>query len=381
MKDLDRNGVWFFPENPDQQYFGKVTFSSSIGAELELYGLGGQPVSKAFVKVIHGYIEGETGENSLVSLFECKQTQDYFPTQGIPKTKFYATYLFQGKHYNAIEEVKFSKVLVDYNHLDSWINIPNFRRELTNDNQTINVTQIVKGSQELGKLLNFSISIVFFPSGMYRDLYKIVDNDQDSILIEDHKSILIGDHKSILIESDAGELSSFNDFLDVINNFKDFLTFACNQVFIVTRVRFFVKIELDQPEVDPIQWEQLFQYFVSGDLVAYDKATNCRKELAYKTTEVNLYTLTNSQNINEKFNGRNVLFYYSNIDNNFIINKWDEVTSSDKFKYIIEIYVYLFYIPTHHYRTLFLNLAQAIEAFHRKNMVKKHIVIKTPLTK
>lgn len=226
MKSIEEDGVWFLPNNPEKKVSGRLTFSTDESPKLYLLE---QLQEIKFDNTIPRGIEfdiinGYLVNGKKVTLCHCYQPISF--KTGIQTSKIYAKYLLIGHHFNLLEEILLKGVSLRYKNLEEWIDLPNFEvnwftNEERNQVKEINVKQITLEPVELGKLLNFSLTL--HDKSVELERLKIA-----SLFGNIGRKIFLEERKSIIIQADAEK--SLEDIIDVIYLFQELLIFASGQM-------------------------------------------------------------------------------------------------------------------------------------------------------
>ncbi len=113
-------GVWWLPRRPEERVQGTLTVGASGTLKLllrgHLEGLAWDP---------HGVILGETGGGRLASLHQCTVIRDrYFVGVGVILCDYESPLGFYGAHYESPEAVRFTRVRASMPALLDWL-VPN----------------------------------------------------------------------------------------------------------------------------------------------------------------------------------------------------------------------------------------------------------------
>ena len=119
--DFELRGIWWLPENPDQQVSGVLTFNSEDKIRLELIGsfkqlpdFGKSEVEKKDI------ILGITSDGRLCTLADCYESNSTLNFPGISCQKFESNYLLEGAHWNHLKEIEFEKFSIGFEYLEEW---------------------------------------------------------------------------------------------------------------------------------------------------------------------------------------------------------------------------------------------------------------------
>ena len=128
MENLDIDGLFWLPSNPERKVAGRLTFDAANLGQLDLIGsfhelpssgtmtqLGTPDWNKRFR--IHG-----VAGTRLLALDRCMQVQGKLEVPGVRRERYYAPLVLSGKYYGEEEPLEFSSVSVQLRHLEHWVN-------------------------------------------------------------------------------------------------------------------------------------------------------------------------------------------------------------------------------------------------------------------
>ena len=168
------------------------------------------------------------------------------------------------------------------------------------------------------------------------------------------------------------------NYIESIFKIQDFLVFATGQSTNLTEVGTFFrttvkKLKMERnfthliPDINRDEKNLIFKHeYLDFSISKCDEPLpKLIEEEVEDIVPIKIYFATSISNYQENFDKNKVLFYFADIQNNIadVFLKWSK--DSQKIKSIINLYLGLFYIPKRYLTERFLNLAQAIEAFHR----------------
>ena len=105
MKTIQEDGVWFLPNNPENQVYGRLTFSAEESPKLFLLNQF-QEVKfddKIPLRLDFDIINGYLVNGKKVTLCYCYQPIGF--KTGIQTCSIYAKYLLIGNHFKPLEEI------------------------------------------------------------------------------------------------------------------------------------------------------------------------------------------------------------------------------------------------------------------------------------
>ena len=128
MDNLDIDGLFWLPSNPEDKVAGRLTFDAVNLAQLDLIGafhglpssesvgLAGTPDGDKKLR-IHGVAGG-----NLITLDRCTRLQGSYVMPRVRRQKYLAPLVFTGKHFGDDELLEFDSVSVHLRHLEHWVN-------------------------------------------------------------------------------------------------------------------------------------------------------------------------------------------------------------------------------------------------------------------
>lgn len=132
-------GLFFLPEAPDEEVAGELMFDFENNIRLELYGsFLNEP--KQFMEdkkqeAIWGYLFNGTK----ISLINCHATNKALNFGGYLIATYNAQVIFKGIHVKDINEEVFFELYAELDHLDEWLDINGSRVQFSEDFKNINL--------------------------------------------------------------------------------------------------------------------------------------------------------------------------------------------------------------------------------------------------
>lgn len=131
MQDLECSGVWWLPTNPENRMAGTLTFSNEGGMRLNLTAWSKQiDEILAHQSRIYPLILGVTHEGELITLCNCRETSFQSSSAGIGVQRCLVETAYVGAHFSELTELRFHKFDVQYSHLADWVGVSPFRHQL-----------------------------------------------------------------------------------------------------------------------------------------------------------------------------------------------------------------------------------------------------------
>jgi hypothetical protein len=117
MKNFEVKGVWWLPQSSNNQVAGILKYDPKIGATLELIGTLNKN-NKG-----HEIVLGVGSNNKLITLHNCFEKTRNITSTGLNTSSIHANYVFVGdRHYEKTSSLKFHKAIIRFQHLDEWLN-------------------------------------------------------------------------------------------------------------------------------------------------------------------------------------------------------------------------------------------------------------------
>ena len=329
IENFEYNGEWFLPNKIDKKVSGTLKYSSEYGATLELHQwlkLDDDSKCSPTERKNHNIILGIANNGSLITLYKCHITNHstsliMYNLYG-HMTTYGVQYILEGIHIDVAEDLKFTKLISNINNLEEWVGVNNFKT-------TVKKSEVKKNeSEEFGVKCKFNESIKF---QLQDDL-----EGQFNFPIASHRvqnSITITQNVDFVIKS-----SSELHLLDLLHHYYRFQNFL---ILALCKDTYPKSITLDSPCLGYGYNSENKNTFKGVKL--YCHVDGCKSKPTTK-----------------------MFFSYSDIKDSFprIINNWYKL--EDTFTPVLDLLFEQFYNNKRVVvETRFLNLAQAIEKFHR----------------
>lgn len=374
MENFEKDGIWFLPENPDQEVSGKLTFSSQDGALLSLIDQlipitkTEELMSSKYYEFINGYFTN----GKKVTLYKCYQRPRL--QTGLQISLLDVKYVIVGHHFTSLEDMDFKKTEVKYRNLEEWVGMPNLTVNSTlNDTNTttqkITIEQEAQDPVDLGCVNGFSIQLT--DSLMHSQAIQTYNS-----LYSKFSQVKIQESKNIAFFANTEK--NLEEVIEVIYLLQDFLILASSQITYPTKVESFIVIQEEQ-ELPPTLMDKIaFQDFSAFDtedefqFVVSDLKKNHVPQISQvqKKERLSIYFKCNSNYyyLNEKkYDYFAALFRFSDIKNDpqKILSGYYNMVMAEKCKKVTDLYLGLSYLPLRYINDIFFTFAQSLEAFHR----------------
>lgn len=125
--NFEKHGLWWLPDEPDNEIGGILRFEPGKLPILELVGTfrSGWPNNERFKTEI---IQGVTSDGIECTLCNNRANEN-FSAPGFLRQVFYSQYILLGHHFDAFDEIQFNSYAVNYEYIEDWL----FQRPYTFD--------------------------------------------------------------------------------------------------------------------------------------------------------------------------------------------------------------------------------------------------------
>lgn len=372
MSGFEKDGYWFLPEKPDKKVFGRLSFSPEKAPKLLLSNTLEE--SKSIEQIANGdsfeILNGYFLDGKEVTLVYCYQRGGF--KTGIQTAEIFARYIIVGHHFKAKSDIKFSGISARYTYLEEWVLSSSFEISWqTQDEESkheITLKQSIESHKELGNLSGFTVSMHDLPwiPTEHLNLFRFLGEIPTKFSVEERKSILL--------KSDTEK--HFEDFIDALILFQDFLIFCTGEVINIYDVISFPliikkKIRIPNPmeiaiRLGAIKPESTVVSKSGFAVENYGEQYKAVEEEVLEPELLQIYFSTGvAQSENQKLNRVKALLMFHEIKEKMpdVLRNWE--LNKQEVGSIFDLYLRLTYIPERHADDLFLTISQAIEAFHR----------------
>ncbi len=165
IEEFTHEGKWFLPDRPRKRILGTLTYAPEEGATLNLKGafVSFDDVQKG--QASSDIILGVTSEGEKVTLFDCFVTNYQF---GKPEwSSYYVNRVFHGAHFKSKDDIKLNTLYVRYLYLDEWVNVDGFDIDYKNLDTDMEISVEYKRPDPIKVFESddYKISIVFSVNG------------------------------------------------------------------------------------------------------------------------------------------------------------------------------------------------------------------------
>lgn len=135
MQELERRGKWYLPGRGRRKINGVLRFTPADGALLELDGLLDERTDYLFPSIILG----ETSQGEEITLYQCQQKGFRLGGKS-SSSSFIADIVFVGSLFLSEEKLLFERVQVEFSHLHYWRGETGFKVNRKNSKEERGVT-------------------------------------------------------------------------------------------------------------------------------------------------------------------------------------------------------------------------------------------------
>ena len=125
QKELHYKGIWFLPERPGDQLPGDLHYSATKGIDLDLLGVFPNEREKSHDPEI---ILGISSDGKRITLYKGARSGRSFNSNSFETSKYDAIFMFIGNHFMSTDEMVFSRISCDWADFDTWLGIYGFRK-------------------------------------------------------------------------------------------------------------------------------------------------------------------------------------------------------------------------------------------------------------
>ncbi len=109
MEELEYNGVWWLPDEPEKRFYGILKFTPSEGAILDLMGSFRDIKDDILKHKEYEIILGISSDGKYITLYKCFEIRSTISLPGITSSSIYGEFVFVGFHFYKPEDIKFKK--------------------------------------------------------------------------------------------------------------------------------------------------------------------------------------------------------------------------------------------------------------------------------
>ena len=350
-------GQWWLPSNPDLVVNGRLSFSPGTGAKLDL---NGSFYPSPFEEISHleeneksaiqvnsnqsvgvplrliqpeeKIILGLLDNNEKITLYGCgcsSGTLKFGAGGNGACSSFNIQYIFRQIHFQKEEEIKLKSISIQYSNLEKWINVSGLQNSFDEQGNQISVIYKNPLSIHLLEFNGLSLEITFSSNGSYFEIPRFKSHIEQ---------------KTFLTIQNIG-VQSLDEYFNLVVHFRDLLSFAMTMPTSVISITGKVDVahtnfvekepEVFTPEVE-IQETQVIIIF-------------------------NLLHLEKNSNVNIAYS--EMLFFFADVkDFGNVFEAW--LNKRELYESVFDLLLITMYSPDLYLHYKFLNMIQALEAYH-----------------
>lgn len=358
-------GKWWLPNNPEVVVPGKLSFSPENGATLELIGsFYSSPfeeigeieniswlsdffpanedsnvksgVAIDLIKPRETLILGLLDNNEEISLYRCSgRIEKLDILNERPILSFNVEYVFRNIHFENEQDIKFKSISVQYSNLREWIGKSGIQVVVSQEENQLWISYKPPSNIHLTKIDTLGLDITFS---------QIYLNPFDFLFGAKYYKANIEQKTYLTVQNPCNQ--PLDECIKLIINFRDLLSFAMTKPTSVIEVT--GKTDVTDTKYVPQ---------ASGEIVFEEE----RRE----TQVIILFSLGNSAKASEiKILPNEMLFLFSDLENNLgeVFQEW--MNKREMYEPIFDLLMTTMYTPNLYLHYGFLNIVQALEAYH-----------------
>jgi hypothetical protein len=312
-------GNWFLPDRSEIMVVGALTFEFDKGTKLELLGSLSDTSSKTIETDI---ILGLTTDGKQITLYKCYESSRTISLPGQLTSIWTIIFTIEGGHFATKEDLTFHSIATSFHNLNEWLAISGFKTSPPDY-----VKHKSKISYTLPKPINFDINNDV--SGQFNFEFKppSIGFNYEISLKQRARYIVITKEKELGIEQ----------LLDYMSNFQNFLTLGTYEASFPLEIK--LKSKVVTEEINGKNYPINYNLFYNVSLSPYSNRPKILWEF---------------------------MFNYRDIKRNYkkIIKKWYH--NYNEIEPVLNLLMETFYQRGNFNANKFLNMAQALETFHRR---------------
>lgn len=313
---FELKGYWWLPDCEEAKLTGTLTYSQDEGAILDVVGLFDEEKTKPTKDL--SIILGVTQQGKPVTLYKCIVKSWSYPLVGLGGSRYLAHFVFEGVHFQSVENIKFHELRGSYTDLDSWVGIYGFTIEQDYADKKTKITYKLPESKNYDIGDTFEVGINFTSRGPN---YSIVQTD-----------VTISQNVYLSVKSKNVDIN-FHAIFDLLNKFLYLLQFGVQRIPYTISLLGFSKENQEEGSDGKIYYPQINIYFIPIEPIENRK-----------------------ERIPQEF-----LYTFADLSSEQIVT-W--FTVFNKYETIIHLYRSLFYKDRLFIDTKFLNIVQSLESLH-----------------
>lgn len=232
-------GDWWLPEKPERKIHGKLSYDRKMKSVLSLDSDFGESEKEVLEKDFHEVILGDSiGKKvTLTNCFRIRLSITHTEDSKEYKQSEYGVSIFYvGKHFSKKEDVKFTKLFVEYSQLEKWLGDRLFDSDVTENEGIVEYKlKFTKPKRREIALTKFKICIDYGFSWTYSeakpkfDTYPFVSLDFDDEMhidelhliayhLRNFLSLGVGDRVSIIAMSGENKKTAEHERVEIFDH-------------------------------------------------------------------------------------------------------------------------------------------------------------------
>jgi hypothetical protein len=321
LENEEYKGLWFLPQS-EVHFGGTLTFGPDNPVRLNISGTIDQKISSIFNERNEFTIWGHLQSGEPITLFNCDQVQFTSPLIGLESATYNAQFIILGAHILEKDTSLINSVRVSYDHMEEWMGI--YGHEIKEPYNMDSYEISFKKPEDIIFQLSENINgrITFWNNLPYL-------NEADVQLKQQN-----------LIKLDFTVPISFTELIQIVWKFQRFLTLMTQQ-----KVR--------------IRWYYIYSSSIPSRNQSIDQSSTAKEiKVFYRQSDYKydvdgrFHYLLNFSTFQSQFEQVLKLWFKADIDLNPIVDiLYTNIGSTNEYIH-----------------NSFLNLVQAVEAYHRRKM-------------
>ncbi|NET42545.1 HEPN domain-containing protein [Okeania sp. SIO2B3] len=339
MENIEYSGYWWLPSEPDLKIAGILKFKNTEGIKLQLIGsflnfytAGKIPTN---IPIILGVVHRE-----IITICNSINSHSRRSSPGFASQEYTSELALIGRHFTKPDEILFNKARVRYSYLSDWADLPLIKREPDLRDLDWNKERELRFTYTAPEDIEAKTTY-----GKFSVIYNCSEaGKRESIDLKQFVSLMIQPNE---------ELSCKDFHFKFIHPLNNFITFATDRTNCITELEFYSR---------------------HGDTDIVDSRYSLDEipiKAIYKTYYPDRKKLDKLLFHNKIFS--EMLFSLSDIKSDFslIMQRW--FNSVEKLDSVLNLFFSIKYKPDIYLESKFLNLVQAVESYHRRQ-IKNHVL-------
>jgi hypothetical protein len=324
MAEEKVKGTWWTADDPARLVQGEITYSSTAGATVDLFGalFDDSDLSRLRRRFT---LQGLTIREQQVSLFEAAVKGSHMHVPGGRSSVISSVFGVVGGHYLQPSDLTLSEIRVSLTGLRDWTWISGIETKYEEESRGVIYTQRIPDDVFVGNYDGLTAKLQFSAT---------TSPEAGSLTIREKCDLII----------EAPSLTPYSAFEDLLYTFQKFVSFALQRPVYATQITG----HIDRPR-QIIQGHKIFQDY-----------TIIRKLSLKKWDREDLIP-------------QDMLFTLGELDQSLEVVFGRFFSKRQLLKPSMDLYLSTVYNPTQLTRAEFLTLAQSVEGYHRVSMPGKYI--------